>query len=76
MQKIQSPYEPIKLHEEFDHHQLRNITLECTRWNLTTEILITPSFETIEPGIKYYWKLQFIYVLGFNQLGYVDQFLM
>ena len=47
MKPIQSPSAPLKPREYSDHHEVRILTLTCNRWNLTTEKLITPRFESI-----------------------------
>ena len=48
---IQFPYAPIKPNKYLAHHQVGTLTLECTRWNRTTEKLITSSFGIINSVI-------------------------
>ena len=64
MKPIKTPSAPIKPCEDSDHHQVGTWTLECKMWNLTTEKLITPSFDMIESVIENYWKLPLSCVLG------------
>ena len=63
MKPIQIPYVTIKRRE---YHQVGTLTLECTRWNQTTEKLIKPRFEIIDLVIKNCWKLQLSCVLGLS----------
>ena len=45
MKSIQILVLPIKPDGYLDHHQVGTWTQKCTRWNWTTEIIISPSFE-------------------------------
>ena len=45
MNSIQIPFAPINPEWDLDHHQVGTWTLKCKRWNRTTEIIISPSFE-------------------------------
>ena len=48
MKPIQIPSAPIKPCEYLDHHQVGTWTLKFTRWNRTTEKLISPSFDILD----------------------------
>ena len=49
METIQTFFVPTKPHENLDHDQVGTWTLKCIRWNLTTEKLISPSFDILDP---------------------------
>ena len=48
IKRIQVPCVPIKPCEDLNHHQVGTWTLKFTRWNQTTEKLISPSFDFLD----------------------------
>ena len=54
MTLIQSPFVLIKPNEDLYHHQLRTWTLECSRWNRTTENQFSPSLYFLGYSIIWY----------------------
>ena len=67
LELIQIPSAPIKKSEDPDHHQVGTWTLKWTRWILTTDKLITPSFDII-----YSLRIvQFTNVLSFDSIDKV-----
>ena len=45
---MQRPFVPIKPCEDLDHNLVVTLKLKCTRWNLTTEKLISPILDILD----------------------------